>query len=94
MQTIFKVFIEFFLQYCFCFMFWFFGCEALAPHPGIKPVPPALEGKVITIGQSGSPSPFLVVSVPATLPLFHQHHSYHRASVSSPGKTLSLTPPS
>ena len=34
------------LQFCFCFMFWFFGREAcgiLAPRPGIKPAPPALE---------------------------------------------------
>ena len=36
-------------QYCFCFMFWFFGqeaCDLLAPQPGIKPVPPALEGRL------------------------------------------------
>ena len=35
------------------FTFWFFGCEAhgiLVPHPGIKPAPPALEGKVLTTG--------------------------------------------
>ena len=34
-------------------MFWFFGCEAcgiLAPWPGIEPVPPALEGEVLTTG--------------------------------------------
>ena len=39
------------LQYCFCFMFWFCGCEAcgvLAPRPGIEPLPPALEGEVLT----------------------------------------------
>ena len=39
------------LQYCFCFMFWVFGCEAcgiLAPWPGIKPAPPALEDEVST----------------------------------------------
>ena len=31
-------------------MFWFFGCEAcvLAPRPGIKLSPPALEGEVLT----------------------------------------------
>ena len=37
------------LQYCFCFMFWFFGqeaCRSLAPRPRIKPAPPALEGEV------------------------------------------------
>ena len=36
-----------FLQYYFCFIFWFFGQEAcgiLAPQPGIKP--PALEGEI------------------------------------------------
>ena len=50
------------LQYCFCFMFWIFGHEACphasapqlpmisAPQPGIKSVPPALEGKVLTTG--------------------------------------------
>ena len=34
-------------------MFWYFGCEAcgiLAPWPGIKPAPPALEGRVLTTG--------------------------------------------
>ena len=37
-------------------MFWFFGREAcgiLAPRPGIKPAPPALEGEVLTTGQPG-----------------------------------------
>ena len=41
------------LQY-FCFLFWFFGCKAcgiLAPQPGIKPVPPALEAEVSTTRQ-------------------------------------------
>ena len=44
------------LQYCFCSIFWFFGPEAcgiLAPHPGIKPAPPALEGKVLPTGPPG-----------------------------------------
>ena len=39
-------------------MFWFFGHEAfgiLAPRPGIKPAPPALEGEVLTTGPWGSP---------------------------------------
>ena len=49
MWTIFKVFIEFvtILFIFFFFMFWFFGwkaCGILAPWPGIKPVPSALEG--------------------------------------------------
>ena len=44
------------LQYCFCFMFWFFGFEAygiLTPWPGIEPAPPTLEGKVLTTGLPG-----------------------------------------
>ena len=45
------------LQYCFCFMFWFiFGrkaCGILAPQPGIEPVPPALEGEVLSTGPPG-----------------------------------------
>ena len=44
------------LQYCFCFMFWFFGHEAcviLALQRGIEPIPPALEGEVLTTGQPG-----------------------------------------
>ena len=39
------------LQYCFCFMFWFFGHEAcgiLVPRPGIEPAPSASEGEVLT----------------------------------------------
>ena len=38
------------LQYCFCFMFWFFGlraCGISVPLPGIEPTPPALEGEVL-----------------------------------------------
>ena len=41
------------LHYCFCFMFWFFDCEAhgiVFPWPGIKSAPPALEGIVLTTG--------------------------------------------
>ena len=44
------------LQYCFCFMFWFFGpepCGIFAPQPGIKPKPPTLKGQVLTTGQPG-----------------------------------------
>ena len=44
------------LQYCFCFVYWFFGCEAcgiLVPWPGIKPTPPTLEGKVLTTQPPG-----------------------------------------
>ena len=44
------------LQYCFCFMFWYFGHEAcgiLAPPPWISDPPPALEGEVLTTGLPG-----------------------------------------
>ena len=44
------------LQYCFCFMFWFFDLEAcgiLAPQPGIEPAIPALESEVSTIRLPG-----------------------------------------
>ena len=58
--TIFKVFNL--LEYCFCFLFWFFGHEAcgiLAPQPGMGPVPPASEDKVLTTGPPGK-SPTLI----------------------------------
>ena len=44
------------LQYCFCFMFWFFvheACGILAPQPGIEPTPAALEGEVLTTVPPG-----------------------------------------
>ena len=44
------------LQYCFCFLFWFFcpmTCGILAPRPGSEPIPPALEGEVLTPGPPG-----------------------------------------
>ena len=43
------------LQYCFCSVFWFFGCEACvsAPQPGIKLSLPALEGEVLTTEPPG-----------------------------------------
>ena len=48
MWTILKVFIKF---VTILFLLWFFGHEAcgiLAPQPGIEPLSPALEGKVLT----------------------------------------------
>ena len=39
------------LKYCFCFMFWVFGCEAcgnFAPQPGIESLPLVLEDEVVT----------------------------------------------
>ena len=47
-----------FLQYCFCFMFWFSGrwaCGILALRPGIKPAPPTTEGQVSHTGPPGKP---------------------------------------
>ena len=44
------------LQYCFCFLFWFFvhtACGILAPRPGMEPAPPALEDEVLTTGLPG-----------------------------------------
>ena len=44
------------LQYCFCFMFWYFAPEAcgiLTPQPGIKTTLLALEGEVLTTGPLG-----------------------------------------
>ena len=44
------------LQHCFYFMFWFFGhevCGILSPQPGLEPMPPALEGEVLTTGPPG-----------------------------------------
>ena len=45
------------LQYCSCFVFWFFGHKAygiLAPQPGIEPAPPTLEGEFSTTGPQGT----------------------------------------
>ena len=47
------------LQYCFCFLFGEV-CEILAPQPGIKPAPPALEGEVLTTGPEGGPEDALI----------------------------------
>ena len=50
MWAILKVCIEFVTVLLLVFfLFWFFDLEAcgvLAPQPGIKPIPPTLEGEV------------------------------------------------
>ena len=54
-----------FLQYCFCFMFWFFGGEAcgiLASQPRIKPILPALEDEVLPTGPPGKSLPQIFIS--------------------------------
>ena len=43
------------LQYCLCFILWFFGLEVhgvLAPRPGIQPARPASEGQALIIGPA------------------------------------------
>ena len=50
-----------FLQYCFCYMFWFFGresCGILASRPGMEPVPHALGGEVLITGPPGKSPEF------------------------------------
>ena len=61
MWTIFKVFIEF-----VTILLWVFGPEAcgmLAPDPGIKLVPLALEHKVLTTGPPGKSQHFFKVVI-------------------------------
>ena len=44
-------------------MFWFLGREACgisAPRQGVEPIPPALEGEVLTTGPPGK-SPILYI---------------------------------
>ena len=53
MWTIFRVFIEFVIVLLLFFVLFFFGpkaCGILAPQPGIEPMHPALEGKVLITG--------------------------------------------
>ena len=54
MWTIFKKSLLNLLQYCFCFLFWCFGCGILASRPGVEPAPPALEGEGLTTGPPGN----------------------------------------
>ena len=60
--TIFKLFTEFatILLLFYVLVLWPWGMGISAPWPGIKPIPPALEGKVLTIGLPGK-SLFAVV---------------------------------
>ena len=66
MWTIFKVFIEFVTILLLFYVFGFFGHEAcgiLAPWPGIEPIPPALEGKVLATGPPGKSCNLLSISI-------------------------------
>ena len=62
------------LQYYFCFIFWFLGCEAcriLTPWPGTKAVPPALEGEVLTTGPPGKcPCLYFLIFLPCLILYF------------------------
>ena len=54
--TIFQKYLLNLLQYCFYFMFWFFGCETcgiLAPRPRIEPRLSSLEDEVLNTGPPG-----------------------------------------
>ena len=54
------------LQYCFYFMFWFFGHKAygiLAPQWGIEPETPTLGGEVLTTGPPGESPEWLLKCV-------------------------------
>ena len=68
MWTIFKVFIElvtiasgffFYFSFLYVLVFWPLGMWDLSYQSGIKPVPPAPEGKVPTIGPLGKSLFFL-----------------------------------
>ena len=60
MWTVFKVFIEFVttLLLFYVLVFGLKACGILAPHPGMEPAPPALEGKALTTGPSTESQPF------------------------------------
>ena len=53
MWTIFKVFIEFVTMLVYVLVFGHEACKILALRPGIEPLSPALEGKVLTTGLPG-----------------------------------------
>ena len=51
------------LQYCFCFIYIFFGhktCEILTPQPRVEDAPPILKGKILTTGLPGKSLPFVL----------------------------------
>ena len=89
MQTTFKVFIEFFFYHIVSVYVLVFWPQGISSPTWDQTCSSCIGRRSQPLDNQGSPSPFLVVSVPATLPLIHQHHSYHGASVSSAGKTLS-----
>ena len=61
------------LQYCFYFIFWFFGskaCGILALWPGIEPAYPAMEGEILTMGSPGKSLWLKISSTQANVPHF------------------------
>ena len=68
------------LQYCFCFMFWFFGhkpCGILVPWPGIKPTIPAMEMQSLN-PWSAREVPRLVIALSFfSLPFSYTHTHIH-----------------
>ena len=62
------------LQYCFWFLFWFFGCEAcgiLAPQLEMEPACPALEGKVLATEPLGKSQYWLILLIKGTNTLIY-----------------------
>ena len=56
----------FFLQYCFCCVFWFSDhetCGILASLPEIKLTSPAMQDKVLTLDSLGSPWVYVLNSL-------------------------------
>ena len=60
---IFKLFIEFvtILSLFYVSLSWPCGMWALISQPGIKPVPPAMKGEVLTTGLLGKSPTFLMI---------------------------------
>ena len=81
------------LQYCFCFTFWFFGHEAcgiLAPWPGVKPTPPALEGEVLTTWLPGR-SLILLILIQAQNIKLHLINCINKNCLLDDGKFLIMS---
>ena len=75
----FKIFIEF-ITILLYFMSWLFGIEACGipvPQPGIKPVPSALDGEVLTTGPPGkSLTTSSCFTILQCFPIRHQYFLY------------------
>ena len=59
-------------------MFWCFGHgpkEILGPWPGFEPMPPALEGDILTTGLPGSTLRYLFLILIGFAKLLHQNEN-------------------